>query len=1308
MKRRPRLERLEERRVLDARLLLTEVVADNKFGLEDEQGQASDWIEIFNAGDAPQDLTGWRLTDNPMQPAKWSFPAVTIEPDQYLVVFASGNDRRDPGSPLHTNFQLRAGGEYLALIQPDGTTVASAFSPAFPPLAADRAFGVAQNEVQTQLVKTDSPMRVFVPSADNGGASLGMAWTDPDFDDSRWTAGTGGFGFDPGGGFEDLIGTNVQTEMAGVSASAYARIPFNVERPRAYFALRLRMKYDDGYVAYLNGVEVARRNAPLPALWDSEATAAHRDSLAVQFEDVDLSDASHLLRLGRNVLAIHGLNKGIRSNDFVVAGELWGSLPGEIAESTPAYLATPTPGRPNGPEIYAGLVDEVNVSLPRGIYDEPVQTQILVNTPGSVLVYTTDGSAPTLENGTRIDPAQADQGPSTRLSIDRTTTLRVRAFRDGFLPSPTATHTYVLPNDVARQSEQATLDAGFPERWQRTPADYGLDPDVIGPNDLFDGEFAAQFVDALKAAPSVSIVTDLEELFGPEGIYVNSTRTGFDWERPTSVEMIFPQEGTSVQADAGIRIAGDNVRNFANSKKQSFRLEFRGRYGPTRLRFPVFGDDATDSFDTLILRGAYNDGWVHTPRTTQYIRDQWARTTLLEMGRPQAHGRFVHLYLNGFYWGLYNLVERPNASFSAAYFGGDKDEWDALNTGNVRDGTADAWKEFNSRSRDVADNDPQASNAALLRLLGKNPDGSDNPQWGSLVDIDHYIDYLIVNFYGGNTDWPGRNYYVGRRRGPESTGFKFYAWDTEKILDHGEGSTLTTNQVNASEGVAQAYRSLRRNEEFRLMFADHIQRHFFHGGALYVNPDSPEWDPANPGNNVPAARYQRIADQVELPLVAESARWGDTQSSATRNDRRVYTVRDWRAKRDDLYERYFPRRSDVVLKQFIRAGLYPEVAAPLFSQHGGRVNRGFTLSITGPGPVYYTLDGTDPRQSPLDPGVSESGVAPTAVLYEGPIPLNANAQVRARAFVDGEWSALNEATFDVGSVPLRITELMYHPRSDTTGAVADDDDFEFIELTNISATEPVSLGGIQFVDGIRFTFPDTVLQPAERTLVVRNRTAFESRYGQGLPIAGQYGDAPEGGKLSNGGERLKLVDAIGITIEDFTYDDAWYPSTDGPGYSLVVARESADVSDANLAESWRASLAQDGSPGRADLVDFTGEGLTDQADIDALCQAIGTDDRTFDLTGDALVDQRDVRFLVEDVLRSKLGDANLDGRFDSADLVRVFQGGAYEKQNAPPAGWASGDWNCDGIFSTKDILLAFQAGMFDADRGERPAGLPPK
>ena len=169
--------------------LITEFMADNDTTLDDEDGEYSDWIEVHNPDATPVDLTGWCLTDNAANLGKWPFPAVTLQPGGFLVVFASGKDRRVPGSELHTNFQLSSGGEYLALVEPDGNTVAHQYAPEFPGQDPDRTYGLAFDGAP--LVNEGAASQFLVPS--NG--TLGTTWTQSDFTPIAWGRGDTGVGF---------------------------------------------------------------------------------------------------------------------------------------------------------------------------------------------------------------------------------------------------------------------------------------------------------------------------------------------------------------------------------------------------------------------------------------------------------------------------------------------------------------------------------------------------------------------------------------------------------------------------------------------------------------------------------------------------------------------------------------------------------------------------------------------------------------------------------------------------------------------------------------------------------------------------------------------------------------------------------------------------------------------------------------------------------------------------------------------------------------------------------------------------------
>ncbi len=175
----------------DDNVIITEFMASNSRTLADETGLYPDWIELFNAGTNTVNLGGWYLTDNASNLRKWQFPATNLNAGAFLVVFASGKDRKIPGLPLHTSFKLGSSGGYLALIKPDGTSIASQFSPTYPIQAPDVSYGFGVLTTNQTLISTNSPVTVLVPS----GGDDGLNWTAIVFDDSNWIGGTNGVGY---------------------------------------------------------------------------------------------------------------------------------------------------------------------------------------------------------------------------------------------------------------------------------------------------------------------------------------------------------------------------------------------------------------------------------------------------------------------------------------------------------------------------------------------------------------------------------------------------------------------------------------------------------------------------------------------------------------------------------------------------------------------------------------------------------------------------------------------------------------------------------------------------------------------------------------------------------------------------------------------------------------------------------------------------------------------------------------------------------------------------------------------------------
>ena len=995
---------------------------------------------------------------------------------------------------------------------------------------------------------------------------------------------TAGIGFsDDQPLLDDLIQTDVAEAMRSVNASLWTRFEFSSDGLAGFDELTLSVRYDDGFVAYLDGVEVARMNAPEALAYNSAATASRTDSAAGVFDDFDLSDELPRLTRGAHVLAVHVLNASAADGDLLFQPTLIAS-----ADTFGQFFDDATPGEAS---TAAGFneVGDTTFSVDRGFYDAPFDVEITSSTPNATIVYTLDGSAPTVNSAGAITNGTQYTAP---LNINRTTTLRAMAARVGLRSTNVDTQTYLFVDDIVTQTRQSIIAAGFPSSWGgRGSADYGLDPDVIGPNDRFGGVYAESIRDDLKSLPTLSIVMNRNDVFGSNGIYSNIQARGVGSERATSVELIYPDGRKGFQINAGIRPHGGASRSL--SRKNSLRLLFKEEYGPTKLDFPLFGD-GVDRFDTIVVRPTFNDGWGWSGAGGDplFARDEWHRQTQAAMGSTASRGIFVHLYINGLYWGLYNPIERADASFSAQHLGGDKTEWDAINHHGTVDGSSAAWNTMRSLAAAVGSASGAAAKwDAYQRIQGNDSNGNNDPRRENYLDVENYIDYLLLSFYSGNNDWPGNNWYASRRRGPESEGFQFFAWDSEISMTLSGRTNIFDNRTGQIGGVTVAYGSLRSYSEFRLAFADRVHKHMFNGGALYVDPDNPEWDPDHPERNLPAARMVKITDEIRDAVVAESARWGDMHRSTpyTRNA-------EWERELNELLvdtpgnsqDGFFTVRWGIALGHLRGAGLYPATAAPEFEiggvrQHGGSITPGDRLSFQntnagGAGTVYYTLDGSDPRL-PLG-AVNDTALTLAA---GGSIPIGESLTIKARILRNGDWSALSEATFLSAPPTLTISELHYNPADPPEGQAGNNDDFEFIEVFNYGVV-PVELDGVRLTNGVDFDFSGSVvasLAAGEYAVVVRDLAAFSSRYDTaGMTIIGEY--LTSGNRLSNAGEKIELVDAFGQTISKFRYKDGWYNLTDGEGFSLSQI-DPSDV-DADLGESaaWRPSSDFGGSPGRGD------------------------------------------------------------------------------------------------------------------------------
>jgi hypothetical protein len=586
----------------------------------------------------------------------------------------------------------------------------------------------------------------------------------------------------------------------------------------------------------------------------------------------------------------------------------------------------------------------VEFSIPSGYFETAFSLTLKSSVEGGDVRYTTDGSEPTLLRGASYhDP----------LAISNTVVLRATVFKDGAQVGTTATRSYLFLDEVIHQKPNPP---GFPARVQGQRLSYELSPRVVN-----DPVYRSRIRDSLKALPVVSLVFRQEDLFGSRaGIYLHSLQRGESWERPCSAEFIPADGSPGFQIDCGIRIQGNYNRIPEKSPKHSFRLFFKEKYGASKLRYPLFPDSTVKKFDTLVLRADYNNSWLHWDPSGQVrgqrIRDAWMKDSHRAMGWVAAHNRYVHLYLNGLYWGIYDAAERPDASFAAAYLGGDKEDYDVLNENQVKGGTVDRFNDFQSLHG--------VSQYTPYKRLKQQ------------LDIVEYIDYLLLNYYAGNHDWgENKNWYaIGRRKPPAP--FQYFVWDGEFVLQR-----LNDDVVNEPrETPFYLAENLRDNAEFRLAFADRVQKHFFGNGAL---------TPA-----ASAARWMKRADELDTAIIAESARWGEYR----RNPPYTRDI-DWLAEQRRLLESYFPRRTAVVLSQLRAARLYPNISAPIIAWKNNEI----LISSPDGGEIYYTTSDVDPRVP------DANTISPHAHVFEKSFQVPDETRIKARILKAGKWSAMVES-----------------------------------------------------------------------------------------------------------------------------------------------------------------------------------------------------------------------------------------------------------------------------------------------------------
>ncbi len=796
-------------------VVINEVMPSNSSILADEDGEYPDWIEFYNSGNEPIDLGGYGLSDTYAEPFRWVFPSIILNPNDFLLVWASGKDRNAP--PL----------DNLVLIE--------------------------EKSVWRYL---------------DNGSNQGTGWLMPGFDDSQWPSGPAMLGY----GDSTVYGTTLKfgPNSNNRFITYYFRKNFQIDQISWLDTIDLRLLIDDGAVVYVNGQEVVRRNMPT-------GTITHTTLAAVSVVDTDISN--HRIPInyfvgGTNTIAVEVHQVGVTSSDirfdlvlstrgrmvhtnFAIssAGEELlltdpqgirvDAIPatriprdisyGRSPDGSPSFLlfSTPTPGNANSLAGYTDISPPPTFSHLGGFYTSGFNLSIASSDPDAEIIYTLDGSTPEVDNlsgktfryknaygsnspfltanyttlrytnpiaienrtqamevWSRISTTHSSSESSPTSRTFKGTTITARAVKAGVLPSSPVSSTYfVSPQGRGRYS--------LPVISIITP-----------PDGLFDynrGIYTAGkiFDDWRLANPSKR---------ADGGTPANYWQRGEAWERAAHIELIEPDSAfPAISQPIGIRIHGGWSRSHP---MKSLRLYARADSGESEFSHRVFPNRPYNSYSRLILRNSGNDFGL------TMFRDAAIHAVVEHLGLDVMAYRPAIVFINGEYWGLHNIRERQDRFYLASRYGVDPDNVDILTNANTAE-------EGDSQHYD-----------AMIEYISLN-DVSDNThyQWvKTQMDVDNYIDYQISQIYVRNTDWPGNNIEFWRLRTPYAPNapyghdgrWRWMIFDT----DHGFGIWNNDATRNTLQDATQAgltnwpnpdwstflLRTLLRNEEFKNQF----------------------------------------------------------------------------------------------------------------------------------------------------------------------------------------------------------------------------------------------------------------------------------------------------------------------------------------------------------------------------------------------------------------------------------------------------------------------------------------------------------
>lgn len=1071
-----------------AQVSINELCPANNSTLYDEDGETPDWIELYNAGSSAVNLAGYRLCDDLMDTDPWLIPSgVSIPAQGFLTLFASGKDRTVFFNHWETAVYA---GDTWKYIKP--------------------------------LAEPDSNWRRLTS-----------------FNDAAWSSGTGGIGYGDG---------DDNTSISQPAASVYIRKLFNITDTAAIASAVFHMDYDDAFVAYINGVEIARANigvngTPVPfntaALNEHEAkmySGGKPDAflmsesfvksflrngtnvLAIQVHNVDpwSSDLSALpwLSLGiknsvynygpvpawfqLNAASLHTSFKLAQDGDslflispggsllsqrgyaFVLPDNSYGcQADGSLAQR---FFRTPTPNASNNSaQGFSQYAEDPVFSPDGGFHQAPLVLNLSSATAGAEIRYTTDGSPPKSNSNLYSGP----------LSVDSTMVIRARTYHPTYLEGNILTRTFFINDSSSARLPVISLS--------------------VEPSLLFDPVTGA-YVKGPNAEASIPF-------FG--------ANFWQEIEIPAHIEYYDKQRQRGFEQSVGIEIYGNYSRSFP---QKSMKIIARDAYGDGSFSYQLFGSKDIHSFKQFILRNAGTD-WNSAHMRDALVHSLVQTDTDCDVMAYQP----AVVYLNGQYWGLYNIREKINKHYLNDNHDIDKDSVDLLQyNGLVMEGSNERFIE-----------------AGLYVLANDMSQASAFEVADSLFDLNNLADYFAVETWTNNWDWLTNNVRYWRDQRPGGK-WRYILWD----LDNGLGgpwsytfNSLDTNLNKVYDYTSLLFSHLLANTDYRNYFIDR------YADLLNTTFTSQHFN----------TFLQGVRDTIDAEMPRHFARWGNGFNRPEWGIPGFGSYSDW--KNYQLHElEFFAGNRQITARNHLQE----------------------TFGLTAQVPV--TLNVVPAGAGEIKINTIKISEFPWAGIYFDPVPISITA-IPKPGYTFGFWQSgifypAPETSVSLNFIPdsADVFTAYFFGAPDTARVVFSEINYrswqgadagDWVEIHN-PGNWPFDLSGWKFKDSDDaniFEFPEnTVLLPGEYLLLCERPNDFVLQY---PGVSCSIGNLSFG--LSSTGESIRLIDPQlrEIIRVDFNSLPPWTTEANGTERTLELLDPDGEQNDPS---NWFAGCPL-GSPG---------------------------------------------------------------------------------------------------------------------------------